>query len=253
MKPAGELEIEKGIFLTAEGLAVFAKSGIAAAADLHIGFEEAFGEELARMQTKIILEKFLRVLSRFEIKEVILNGDIKFSFGKESRQEWNEIRYFISEILKKTKVRILKGNHDFYLQSMVRDFDLQVEKRYETGGILFTHGDEDIAQMKLGAGSRKLLVIGNEHPSIRLRDEIGASRKYPCFFYAKKEKILVLPAVNPWAPGTDILNVDGKHFLSPVLNSVKFAEALVFPTDGGRIYDFKKVKDVRRMLALSRL
>ncbi|MDD5337751.1 MAG: metallophosphoesterase [Candidatus ainarchaeum sp.] len=240
--PQTEIELAKGLFLTSEGIAVFKKRGLAAASDLHIGFEEALGESLARMQTRMILEKFVRVCSRFKIKEILLNGDIKYTFGKESKQEWNEIDFFMRELRKKAELHILKGNHDFYLENMVRDLDMQVLKEYENEDAYFTHGDSEIEK------KGKLVVIGNEHPSIKLRDEIGASKKYPCFLFAKKENVLVLPAVNPWAPGTDILNVDSRHFLSPLLRSVKLDDVRVYPLDGESIYDFKRVRDVRKLM-----
>ncbi len=242
-KIAEQIEISKNIFLAPEGLAVFKDLRLAVASDLHIGFEEAFGGQLAHVQTKMILEKFSRVMKRFEIREVLLNGDIKYTFGKESKQEWNEIKYFMSEILKNARVRIAKGNHDFYLENMIRDLDIVVSKEFGINGILFTHGDEQPPE-----GKHKLVVIGNEHPSLQLRDEVGAMRKYPCFVHAKKEKILVLPAVNPWAPGTDIMKMKSKGFLSPVLRSIDLEEAHLYPTDGEEIYDFKKVKDIRNML-----
>ncbi|MFA5077394.1 MAG: metallophosphoesterase [Candidatus Micrarchaeia archaeon] len=239
----GALEFSRGAFLTTEGIAVFHKQGLAVASDLHIGFEEALGESLARMQTRMILEKFVRVCSSFGIKEILLNGDIKYTFGKESRQEWNEIHFFLSEIQKLAKIHVIKGNHDFYLENMVRDFGMQILREYETDSAYFTHGDTEIEKRK-----GKLTVIGNEHPSIKLRDEIGASKKYPCFLFAKKESILVLPAVNPWAPGTDILNVHRKHFLSPILRTVKLDEVRVYPLDGESVYDFKNVRSVRKLI-----
>ncbi len=238
-----DIRVDKNIFLTAEGLAVFKDLRLAAAADLHIGFEASFGEQLARVQTKLILSKFMRVIERFGIKEVLLNGDIKYAFGKESRQEWREIKYFIGELLKKARVKIVKGNHDFYLENMVRDLEVVVSREFEINNIVFTHGDEEIKREK-----KKLVVIGNEHPAIKLRDEVGASRKYPCFVYAKNEKILVLPSVNPWAPGTDILGVRKENFLSPVLRTTEPEEARLYPFDGEQIYDFKKVKDIREVL-----
>ncbi|VVB98346.1 Uncharacterised protein [uncultured archaeon] len=238
-----EIEIEKNVFLAAEGIAVFKDLKLAVAADLHIGFEEALGQQLARVQTRMILEKFFRVMKRFEIKDVLLDGDIKYTFGKESKQEWREIEHFMSEILKRASVKIVKGNHDFYLENMVRDFDILVSKEFQINEILFTHGDE-----APGDGKRKLVVIGNEHPSLKLRDEIGAVRKYPCFLHEKKEKILVLPAVNPWAPGTDVMRSNSAGFLSPALHAINLEEARLYPADGEEIYDFKKVKDVRNML-----
>lgn len=239
-----EIKIGKNLFLTAEGIAVFRDLRLAAAADLHIGFEEALGEQLARIQTRLMLEKFLRVIGRFGIRELVLDGDIKYTFGKESRQEWKEIGHFMSELQKRVRLKIVKGNHDFYVENMVRDFDILVSKEFELNGILFAHGDEEIPPDP----ERKLLVIGNEHPSVRLRDEIGASRKYPCFLYAKEEKILVLPAANPWTYGTDVLGVQTKDFLSPPLRGIKLEEARLYPSDGSEIYDFKKVGDVRGLL-----
>lgn len=238
-----DAQIEKNVFLTPEGMVVFKNLKLAAAADLHIGFEEALGQQLARIQTKKILEKFLRVIGRFGIKEIVLDGDIKYSFGKESRQEWDEIKYFVSEILKKARVKIAKGNHDFYIQNMIRDFDIMVSKEFEINGILFAHGDEAIEPRK-----KKMTVIGNEHPAIKLRDEIGAIRKYPCFLYARNEKVLVLPAANPWTYGTDILATHRKGFLSPILRTIDLEETEIYATDGQEIYDFKKVRDVRELL-----
>lgn len=238
-----EIEIEKNIFLTAEGLAVFKTLKLAAAADLHIGFEESMGEQLARIQTKKILEKTMRVLNRFPVSEILLNGDIKYTFGKESKQEWNEIKHFIGEIIKKVRIKIVKGNHDFYLENMVRDFDVMMSKEFELNGFLFAHGDEEIKAEK-----KKLIIIGNEHPSIKLRDEIGAIKKYPCFLYAKKERVLVLPALNPWAPGTDVLSLNRKNFLSPILHTIDLENAQVYLLDGEEIYDFKKISDVRKLL-----
>ncbi len=238
-----DIEIEKGVILTAEGLAVFKPLKLAAVADLHIGFEEALGEQLARVQIRMMLEKFNRVIARHGIKEILLDGDIKYSFGKESKQEWKEIKFFVSDLLKKVQVKIVKGNHDFYLENIVRDLDVMISKEFELNGYLFAHGDGATER-----GKKKMLIIGNEHPSIKLRDEIGASRKYPCFLYARKEKLLVLPAANPWTYGTDVLGADSRGFLSLPLRAANVSEAEVYALDGQEIYDFKKVKDVRKLL-----
>lgn len=238
-----DIEIEKNVFLTAEGLAVFKDLRLAAASDLHIGFEEAMGQQLARVQTRMILEKFKRVITRYGINEILLNGDIKYTFGKQSRQEWKEIHYFLSELMKSVRLKIVKGNHDFYLENIVRDFDLIISKEFEINRILFAHGDEELNPEK-----KKLMVIGNEHPAIQLRDEIGASRKYPCFMFARAEKLLVLPAVNPWTYGTDVLGTRASGFLSPPLRRIKLDDAEIYALDGEEIYDFKKVKDVRKLL-----
>ncbi len=267
-----DIRLGKNIILTPEGLAVFKDLKLAAAADLHIGFEESMGEQLARIQTKKILEKFLRVIGRFGISEIIINGDIKYSFGKESKQEWEEIRYFLSELLKKVRVKIAKGNHDFYIENMTKELDILISREFEFNGIVFAHGDSNIGNAaKEGGrmdGSRgesseakparersaakkgkpRLVVMGNEHPAIKLRDEIGAIRKYPCFLYAKNEKVLVLPAANPWTYGTDLLSARKENLLSPVLRTISLEEALIYALEGEEIYNFGKVRDVRELL-----
>lgn len=238
-----EIKLKDNIYLTSEGIAVFSDLKIAAAADMHIGFEEAFGEAITRVQTKNILNKFYSVFKRFEIREVIINGDLKYTFGKENEQEWKEVKYFIEELLKYVNVKVAKGNHDFYVESMIRNEKVEVKKEFLINSYLFTHGDEEVSR-----STETLLVIGNEHPSIELRDEIGAKRKYPCFLYAEKENILVLPAINPWTYGTNILAISSNSFLSPSLKSIELDSARVFPLDGEEIYDFLNVKKIRELI-----
>ena len=238
-----DIEIEKGIFLTGEGLAVFKSIGVAVAADLHIGFEEAMGQSLARIQTKRMLSKCISVLGRFGIKEIVLNGDLKYSFGKKSKSEWEEVKYFIRELSKKAKILVVKGNHDFYIESMVKGLEMSIAEEFQINNVLFTHGNIDMEPSEAN-----ITVIGNDHPSIRFRDEAGAARKYPIFIYAKRKKVLVLPALNPWAPGTDILSTRKGDFLSPILNKINMEEARVYPIESGQIYDFKNVKGIRAML-----
>lgn len=49
----------------------------------------------------------------------------------------------------------------------------------------------------------KNLILAHEHPSIKLRDELGVSVKLPCFLINKKRKIIVLPAFSPLALGQE--------------------------------------------------
>ncbi|MBU0586197.1 phosphoesterase, partial [Candidatus Micrarchaeota archaeon] len=61
---------------------------------------------------------------------------------------------------------------------------------------------------------------------------------------------IVLPSLNPWAPGTDVLSTS--KFLSPILNTVNIGDTRVFPIEDGAIYDFSTVKDVRKIVTRRR-
>lgn len=231
-----EIKVGK-VILTPEGIAVVEKSGIGA--DLHIGFEEALAGKLARFQTSLMLEKFRAVRERYELEKIILNGDLKYSFGKESVQEWREIKHFIEELNKDVDVVVVKGNHDFYIQNIVKD--IEVVEKYEGKGFLCIHGDKEIKKWK------GMLIIGNEHPALKLRDELGVVRKYPAYLYDEKNRILVLPSLNPWTAGSDVLS---SSFISPVLKKVKKEELHIYATEGNEIYDFKTVKDVKKVMVV---
>jgi metallophosphoesterase superfamily enzyme len=71
-------------------------------------------------------------------------------------------------------------------------------------------------------------VIGHEHPSVRLYDDVGGFVKVPCFVHLPRQQVLVMPAFSPLAPGTDLTWSAGEEVFSPVLRSSDMREAVAY-------------------------
>ncbi len=211
-------------------------------ADLHIGSEE-ISLVTSRMQTAKMLERIKEMVEEYKVKRIIFAGDIKHSFGKKTGQEWEEVIEFFKAAKEIAEPIVLKGNHDFYIQNMLSRVDITVRDYYENDLLICQHGHLDVWKKD------KDLIIGNEHPSLLLRDEVGVKVKLPAYLWFEKEKVLVLPAFNPLTKGTDVRDIKEKP-LSPLLRFVDFKKGRVFGIDeeGKEVLDFSTVKDLEKWL-----
>jgi len=114
-------------------------------------------------------------------------------------------------------VIVVKGNHDNYLATIASKLGVDLVDEYSLAGWTFAHGHEDRPE--------RPLVIGHEHPSIRLYDEVGGCVKMRCFVHLPRQKVLVLPAFSPLAPGTDFTGITSENTFSPVLQRSDMSEA----------------------------
>ena len=73
-------------------------------ADLHIGFESAFSANKiflgSNSSIKQITTNVKKLIQSEDADSVILLGDVKASIKQISRNEWNDVPYFFSEIKK---------------------------------------------------------------------------------------------------------------------------------------------------------
>ena len=192
-------------------------------ADLHIGLEsalEADGVHIPRIQTESMKESLMRIMDRYQPQRVIILGDLKHEFSRNVGQELAEVTSVLSLLKQTAEVSVAKGNHDNYLPAIAFRLGIEVQDRFRIGGICMMHGH-------LGTDDRPL-VIGHEHPSIRVFDEVGAYLKLPCFLHLEKERILVLPAFSPLASGTDFTMKIEEKAMSPVLADADIASAKVY-------------------------
>ena len=201
--------------------------------DLHIGIEESSLLSL-RIQTQEMIKRINELVDEYKAKRVVLNGDIKHGFGKDVSQEWEEIRAFIESI--NADVLITKGNHDFYIQNIVRD-KASVSQYVKLGRYLITHGHEKVNE------KGDITIIGDEHPSITLRDDIGVYVKVPCFLYF--EDLIVLPSFNPLSRGSDMLR---NPPISAYLKNKPIDEAEVLVINEDEVLEFGRIKEIKRIL-----
>ncbi len=199
------LDWRRAVFIKNEKVLIFS--------DLHIGIEETSLVGI-RVQTKEMIDRALSLINDYEPKMLVLNGDLKHSFSKEITQEWHELVLFVEEITRSSaleKIIAIKGNHDFYLKNIFRKTEVEVCEYFKLSDFLILHGDK---RFELET-KKHFLIIGDEHPSLTLRDEVGARFKLPLFLCF--ENLLVMPAFNKLSRGNDIRN----GFKSPYLKSLE--------------------------------
>lgn len=209
--------------------------------DLHLGITRAFyfsGFSLPSQLNKLI--KSLNDLKkRTKTKNLVIAGDIKHTIPTISWQELKEL----PELLKKIKFKdiiLVKGNHDGNIERIVNDIDnVSVKKSFTVGDYFISHGHRKITTKK------ENILIGHNHPAIRLKDKMGAHYVLQCWIKgkitlnSKKHNLIVMPAFNPLS-GSSLVN--NKEFIGPLAKKLtKSAEIhLLDGTFMGQLSDLVK-------------
>ncbi|MEM0449710.1 MAG: metallophosphoesterase [Methanomassiliicoccales archaeon] len=227
-----QTEIEPGLIITNQRCAFIKKQAILVIGDLHVGYEsvmEDSGFHLPHFQTQYMYESLEKLIEIYDPKIFLIVGDVKHEFSKNLSQEWDEVKKLFSIMLEKGEVIVVRGNHDNYLGNIASKLNISIVDEYFKDGFYFVHGHNYT--------KNRPLIIGHEHPSVRLFDEVGAFIKLPCFLYLKRERILVIPAFSPLAVGTDITSLRGMSPLSPILKNESLIDAYVYAcSDIGLLY-----------------
>ncbi|MBI2664103.1 metallophosphoesterase [Candidatus Woesearchaeota archaeon] len=221
--------------------------------DVHIGYEEALnrrGVLIPRFHFRDVaadLDKTFKLLQpllkshKGKLKNIIINGDLKHEFGSISGQEWREILKFL-DILSKhcEKIILIKGNHDIFLGPVAKKRNIAVVEDYSAGGIFVCHGHQIPATKQFREA--KILVIGNEHPAVSLKDN-ARTETFKCFLKGsfRGRQMIVMPSFNPITVGTDVLK---EKFISPFLKG-SIDDFEVFVAEGDNFY-FGKVKGLKQ-------
>ncbi len=234
------MSIEPGVYFTSDFCVWYEVKKMIILADLHIGYDHSFIEEgmsLPIPQKKQIMDRLSRIFDRYDPEEVIVVGDFKHTFSGDDRREAWDIREMIDHLSARANLTLIRGNHDNYLRTVT-----------ERKGIPFHEDELRIDGLTLAHGHRELkytgsLIMGHEHPAIRIRDEAGGVINLPCFLYHPIRKIVVLPAFNPLFEGRDMLS--GGGFISRQLRAVPLEDFFVYPITENGLMDFRTIAQIR--------
>lgn len=205
-----EIEVLPGVTVTRDYALYLRDPQALVVADLHLGYEGVLREQgvsLPRFQKRHMLERLDHLLDRYDPETLVVNGDLKHEFSGTLREEWHEVLDVLDFLqARDVEVTLVRGNHDNYLLNILNRKGLPLHGAVGVGGFTVTHGHEVVE----AEGS---LVLGHEHPSLKLRDAVGASLSLPCFAVSRDR--IVLPAFSPLAFGSDFLR---GPYLSPYLD-----------------------------------
>lgn len=215
-------------------------SNVAIVADLHIGYEGVLQREgamIPKYQKEILKKRLNDIIETYEPKTIIINGDFKHEFGKNLRQEWNEATEILQFLNEMVEVLLIRGNHDNFLRTIAGKLGIPIYNEYEIKGIKIVHGHKET--------EAKRIIMAHEHPSLHLRDKVGAIVKLPCFLASKK--IIVIPALSPLATGIDVSSAEPADYLSPILQRENVDEYEVYAISDELLY-FSKIGKLKKVI-----
>ncbi|VVB53085.1 Calcineurin-like phosphoesterase superfamily domain protein [uncultured archaeon] len=213
--------------------------------DLQLGYESelrASGVLLPDIQYKQVLSHITAAVEEAQPQEIILNGDVKHSFGSVSPQEWREVKQLFAA-LKDHKITVLRGNHDPLLPQITKDLNIQTadHKYLPKENAYITHGHRipDDPDYK----KSEIVIIGHDHPALGVSDGVR-TELVKCFLTGRYEgkRLIVLPSITFLTEGTDLLK---ETPLSPFLSG-DIREFKAYAYADGTILPFGKLKDATR-------
>lgn len=248
------LDIGENIYIVGLGVLVKDISSLVVA-DFHIGYEEALesqGVHVPALQYPVILRLLRSMIKKSKAERLIILGDVKHEFGEALRQEWRETVDLFTEVKNEgVEVYVIRGNHDNFLIPILKKLEIPLYDPYlRIDNYLFIHGHKSLPIDAI-LGEITHVFMGHEHPAVVLRDELGIKVKFKCLLKGLFEgkELIILPALSPLMPGTEVNVEDKKKFLSPILSSVDIESFRVYVIDlSAGIYDFGSLGALRYAL-----
>ena len=232
------LKVMDGVTITNDRCLILDDGPTAVIGDLHLGYESALEDEgffIPRINAESIRDSLNRILDRYEPARVVLLGDIKHDFRRSSYAARDEVRDTMKLISDAAETVVIRGNHDNYLQNILSDIGLTALSHIDIGGFRLEHGHED-------SGVRPV-IIGHEHPSVRIPGELSGGMKLQCYVVARNEGVIVIPPFSPFASGND-LNPGLDAAMAPALKACDISQAEIYGTSDLGLMELGRLDDV---------
>jgi putative SbcD/Mre11-related phosphoesterase len=232
-----------GVEIFPGGAALLSDENILVVADMHLGCESALENEglsIPRVQTRKIGQYMTMMIDSLAPSKVVVAGDLKHNFSRNLVQEGQDVQRFIGILSGRIPLEVIKGNHDNYLGLILREYDVPLYRERSYGGVRIVHGHSGV----LAGG---VTLMGHIHPSLRLRDGVGASVKDQCFLYSDSMQVLVLPALSIVFPGSDVIGQGSSDTISPLLAKEGLSGFVPIAFSGEKALKFPTVGELREI------
>jgi putative SbcD/Mre11-related phosphoesterase len=229
-----EMEVAPGLWISDLLCAWLPEGRACVVADLHLGFEAVAasdGANFPERQKAVLLKRLAAIIARYRPGLVVVAGDFKHNFGRGARLETDEVREVLGFLDSRVEPAFVRGNHDNYLAGLLPP-GAPLPDSMRVGRFRVAHGHRDIGPPP---ASTTQTILAHEHPSLRLRDPVGGRAAAPAFLFDPGSGTLVIPALSPLAPGSDILR--GRP-LSPVLRASGVDRFRIIAATGPGLLDF---------------
>lgn len=174
--------------------------------------------------------RLLGLIDAEAVDELVVVGDLMHSIGDPAMNERAELETLVDALPDSVALSVIKGNHDGDLEGWLDEATVHEPPGVVRQGLALSHGHTWPPAEALDAD---VLVIGHEHPRVRLEDAVGGSVVHRVWVRGRLDvasaaehlgreapdagpTLVVMPAFNELSGGTWI-NVDEDSFLVPYL------------------------------------
>ncbi len=216
------IEVLPGVTITNDRCLILEDGPTAVIGDLHLGYESALESEgmfIPRTNTESVRDALNRIIDRYEPARIVLLGDIKHDFRRSSYQSREDVRNIVKLVDEAAEAVVIKGNHDNFLQNILSSIGINALDYIDIMGYRLEHGHVD-------SGIRPV-IIGHEHPSVKIPGELSGSMKLQCYVVSKKDGVIVIPPFSPFASGND-LNPGADAVMAPALKGCDLSKVDVY-------------------------
>lgn len=232
------LEIRPGVRITNDKCLILDDGPTMVIGDLHLGYERALEQDglyLPRINTGSIRDALNEIISRYEPERIVLLGDVKHDFRRAGREERDQVRAIVELITEAAEAVVVKGNHDNYIQNIVSDLGVIAVDHVDIMGYRLEHGHED--------SGKRPVIIGHEHPSVRILGAVGGGMKIQCFVHAEKEGVIVIPPFSPFSAGNDLV-ADEDCVMAPALKASDYGSARIYGVTDMGLMDLGTLREL---------
>jgi uncharacterized protein len=222
------LEVLPNVWVDHRRAIFLEEHSVLAVADLHLGYAWAHryhGQMLPFGGGDQLLERLSDLCAYYKPRQFVFLGDIVHQ-AVPVAELINEINMIIERLADHCETKLIIGNHDKKLRSVLRNKTVELLPFVNVGKFLLLHGNS----IPDGHDSATI-IMGHEHPAISLGDGIKGAR-FPCFMVS--ERVLILPAFSLWAAGG---NSRSHTFMSPIARAANFLKAVAIC--GGKLLPVK--------------
>jgi hypothetical protein len=242
VKPKG-YRVCDGIKIFPGGAALIEDDNTLVVADMHLGIEASLeheGMSIPRVQTRKIEHYMRTMVAALAPSKVIVAGDLKHNFSRNLTQEWQDVHAFVEMLRGSAPLEVIKGNHDNFLSIILREFNVPLHSETVCDDFRIVHGHAS-------SSTDKMIIMGHIHPSIRLKDGVGASLKDQCFLIDRNRGVLILPALSLVSSGTDVVSQESSDSISPILSDCGLSSFTPILFSDEKALEFPTVGELRRV------
>ena len=189
------IEVVPGLRLTGAGAAWLSDAGALIVADVHVGYDLAArrrgGYLPAAERGAAVGARLVAMARELSVARVIVAGDLRHSTRDVDDLERDELAALADAFPSDLALDVVLGNHDRGGALVGRE----AASSLQVGGI-------DVVHVPPRVTPERWTVCGHLHPRITVRDETGASARFPCALLG--QRLVVLPAFSGWAGGAAV-------------------------------------------------